>query len=342
MAKKYSIGLLIVFSLLFGVLAVCALGNTVLPTTSTILIDGEESAVRAYNINDRNYFQLRDLGAEVGFGVDWDSENDTVLIFTDGVTEKPETTKDDEIELTAVKTASKILVDGEEADIEAYNVNGRNYFQLRDLGEAVGFEVDWDEENNTVLINTKEEELPTNGPTEKPSTPVPTKKPSPEPTRSPEPTSAPTTAPASHGSVGVVELNGLTITVNGWIKWQMTDSLDYEMHDFIYVVYTVENNSQATYRGSDIVKGLVCENNKTFEPLNMKELYDRIGAHLFEEMGFHDLIPSGKTTKSLALFIVNKYEKITHIRLAGGDSEHVNVRIDGLEKSLEDSAVLFN
>jgi len=314
MAKKYSIGLLIVFSLLFGVLAVCTLGNTVLPTTSTILIDGEESAVRAYNINDRNYFQLRDLGAEVGFGVDWDSENDTVLIFTDGVTEKPETTKDDEIELTAVKTASKILVDGEEADIEAYNVNGRNYFQLRDLGEAVGFEVDWDEENNTVLISTKEEELPTNGPTEKPSTPVPTK----EPTRSPDPTSAPATV--SPEFIGTVEFQGRTVTVTSWMRSQTHTPYNPETSEFIFVLYTVENHSGGSYY-SDIIKDLVCENNKTYKQLDTRDVFDNPGFKQHTDM----------RDELIAIFVVDKGEKITHITLTNGNADEVKVRIDSLE-----------
>ena len=190
MSKKiylYIISGLIVSVLFFGTVTTFADEITARRTTSMILIDGESVDIRAYNINDRNYFQLRDLGAEVGFAVDWDGENDTVLIYTNGETEKPKETIEGETdELTAIVTASKILVDGEEVSIEAYNVNGRNYFQLRELGEAVGFDIDWDEENNAVLISTRKEE-PTPEPTDEPVIKYPPL---------PSVTTAPTLAPA--------------------------------------------------------------------------------------------------------------------------------------------------
>ena len=42
-------------------------------------------------INDNNYFQLRDLGDKLGFGVSWDNDARTVVITTEptGQTENP-------------------------------------------------------------------------------------------------------------------------------------------------------------------------------------------------------------------------------------------------------------
>ena len=37
---------------------------------------------------------------------------------------------------------------------DACNINDNNYFKLRDLGELFGFEVDWDETNNCVIIDS--------------------------------------------------------------------------------------------------------------------------------------------------------------------------------------------
>lgn len=37
-----------------------------------------------------------------------------------------------------------IYVDGQQASITAYNINGNNYVKLRDIGEKVGFNVYWD------------------------------------------------------------------------------------------------------------------------------------------------------------------------------------------------------
>lgn len=38
-----------------------------------------------------------------------------------------------------------IYVDGQQVSMTAYNINGNNYVKLRDIGEAVGFNVYWDD-----------------------------------------------------------------------------------------------------------------------------------------------------------------------------------------------------
>lgn len=49
---------------------------------------------------------------------------------------------------------SPILLNGAPVEIEAYNLNGHNYFKLRDIGKAVGFNVYWNAEDGTVQIET--------------------------------------------------------------------------------------------------------------------------------------------------------------------------------------------
>lgn len=46
----------------------------------------------------------------------------------------------------------KIKVNGTECSIEGYNINGNSYFKLRDIGEHIGFDVDFKE--GTILIET--------------------------------------------------------------------------------------------------------------------------------------------------------------------------------------------
>ena len=46
----------------------------------------------------------------------------------------------------------KITVNGVEKDIEGYNINEYSYFKLRDIGEQVGFDVDFKED--TIMIET--------------------------------------------------------------------------------------------------------------------------------------------------------------------------------------------
>ena len=54
--------------------------QTGMATQSRIFVDGNEVAFVAYNIGGNNYFKLRDLGAALDFGVDWDPATENILI----------------------------------------------------------------------------------------------------------------------------------------------------------------------------------------------------------------------------------------------------------------------
>ncbi|MCL2060561.1 MAG: CAP domain-containing protein [Oscillospiraceae bacterium] len=53
------------------------------PTTSIILFDGKAADLEVYNINDYNYFKLRDFLKAVNIGVWYDESTDTINIETD-------------------------------------------------------------------------------------------------------------------------------------------------------------------------------------------------------------------------------------------------------------------
>ena len=58
-------------------------------------------------------------------------------------------------------TTQKLTIDGEEKTAEIYNINGNNFFKLRDMaallsGTDAQFSVDYDEESKTVIIKTGE------------------------------------------------------------------------------------------------------------------------------------------------------------------------------------------
>jgi len=57
--------------------------------------------------------------------------------------------------IIANPTTSKVLVNGTEINAEAYNINGSNYFKLRDIGQAIDFAVTWDGAGNRILIDTR-------------------------------------------------------------------------------------------------------------------------------------------------------------------------------------------
>jgi hypothetical protein len=124
-------------------------------------VDGQNISFDAYLIEGNNYFKLRDLaftlsGTSKQFDVSWDGAANAISL-TSGqpytvaggeMTAKGSGPKD------AAPTTSRIIKDGRDEQFIAYNIEGNNYFKLRDIGTAFDFGVDWDGARNTVVIDT--------------------------------------------------------------------------------------------------------------------------------------------------------------------------------------------
>ena len=133
------------------------------PTASKVTVNGEAKAFEAYNINSNNYFKLRDIayvlnGTDASFSVGWDGAANSIALVKGeayaptGSEMKVSGTKDIK---DAVASNSSILIDGVKAALKAYNINGNNYFKLRDLGNALGFNVGWDNASQTISITSE-------------------------------------------------------------------------------------------------------------------------------------------------------------------------------------------
>lgn len=57
--------------------------------------------------------------------------------------------------LKATLSTNRILVDGQEVRLTAYNINGNNYVMLRDVGRTVGFNVYWNSDAKCVQVESK-------------------------------------------------------------------------------------------------------------------------------------------------------------------------------------------
>lgn len=135
------------------------------PTTAKVLVNGVEVRFEAYNIDDNNYFKLRDLamaltGSEKNFDIGWDAEANAISL-TSGTAY---TAVGNELALSgdsnpkgAVATTSAIYLDGEEVSFTAYNINDNNYFKLRDVARAFNIGVGWDADTKTITIDTSED-----------------------------------------------------------------------------------------------------------------------------------------------------------------------------------------
>ena len=56
--------------------------------------------------------------------------------------------------LKVTLSTNRILVDGQEVHLTAYNINGNNYVMLRDVGRAVGFNVYWNSDAKCVQVES--------------------------------------------------------------------------------------------------------------------------------------------------------------------------------------------
>lgn len=149
--------------------ASAASGNTqtAKPSPHAIYVDGTKANVAAYEINDNNYFKLRDIaaivnGSEKQFEVSWNNHAQRIDL-TSG---KPYTTVGGE--LGAIGSASKkaesstavVYKDNVKIDYTGYNIDDNNYYKLRDVCESFNIGIKWDGANQRVDILTDESYVP--------------------------------------------------------------------------------------------------------------------------------------------------------------------------------------
>lgn len=134
---------------------------TATPTASKVFVNGKDIAFDAYNIAGNNYFKLRDLayilsGTEKQFEVSWDGAKNAISL-TSGKAYTPvggEMTGKGDGSKTPAMTSSKIYLDGIEITLSAFNINGNNYFKLRDVMQIFNVYVGWDGTTNTITLDT--------------------------------------------------------------------------------------------------------------------------------------------------------------------------------------------
>ena len=125
-----------------------------------LTVDGESVECEKYNIDGSNYFKLRDLayalngtGSQVGVG--FDAATSTVSIVTGEAYEPTGTEMAVGVDhsSTTQPSAQSILIDSAaHGELTVYNIGGSNFFQLRELGNLLGFEVDYDASTNTAIV----------------------------------------------------------------------------------------------------------------------------------------------------------------------------------------------
>ena len=139
---------------------VAAVDTSVVLSSQNLTVGGKKVDCEKYNINGSNYFKLRDLayllnGTDSQFAVGYDEGTSTVTITT-GQSYKSngsELVTGIDNSATAKTTNQTILINGtQHSELTVYNIGGSNFFQLRELGNVLGFGVDYNQYSNTAIV----------------------------------------------------------------------------------------------------------------------------------------------------------------------------------------------
>ena len=127
--------------------------------TQTVCLDGRKFNTAAYNIDDNNYFKLRDIakildGTIKTFDIKYDGATNSIdmLSFYDYTAVGGELTPGDGTERTAFSSSVFLTLDGVPIKATCYNIEDNNYFKLRDITDALDCRVEWDESTQMIWV----------------------------------------------------------------------------------------------------------------------------------------------------------------------------------------------
>ncbi len=141
-----ALAVVMVLSMVPGAFAAEAV--TANPTNDKLTVNGVPQTPTVYKIGSSNYFKIRDVaavlnGTDKQFSVGYSGGKVTVTTGQPYEATGKELSGAPASAREATRSNDAILVNGQEASLTVYKIGGSNYFKLRDLGKALGFDVDW-------------------------------------------------------------------------------------------------------------------------------------------------------------------------------------------------------
>lgn len=132
-----------------------------MPIRSAVKVNGRNIDFDAYAIQNTNYFKLRDIayilsGTNKQFDCSYDTPTNAIRL-TSG---KSYTVVGGEMgakgtqPVTLTAATSDLYLVANLVEMNAYIINGSNYFKLRDIARALDFYVGWDADNKQIVMDT--------------------------------------------------------------------------------------------------------------------------------------------------------------------------------------------
>ncbi len=129
--------------------------------TQAMYVDTEKYDALAYNIEGNNYFKLRDIakmldGTIKCFDIEYDGETNTIDMMSLFSYSQVggELAAGDGAERTAYSSTAFLTYDGRPIKATCYNIEGNNYFKLRDITDALDCRVEWESEEQLIKVYT--------------------------------------------------------------------------------------------------------------------------------------------------------------------------------------------
>ena len=156
---KKLIGIMVTVSVLICAITAFAASPAEIaePSGAVVTVDGNPVDFCAYNLYGSNYFMLRDVAAALNgtdkqFNVGW--KNDAVLLTSETTYESvgTEFLQNADSSADALFSVPLVKLDGAEITLVGYNINGSNYFKIRDIARIFDFNIGY--ENGHISIDT--------------------------------------------------------------------------------------------------------------------------------------------------------------------------------------------
>lgn len=125
-----------------------------------VFVGCNQIRVKAFNIDGYNYFKLRDLaqalsGSDKQFDVAWNAEQGRIdLLPKKAYSPVGGELSSTELTYTKVdKSESVLYVNNYKVIVNSYNIDGNNYFKLRDITSLFNIRLNWDARSKTILLD---------------------------------------------------------------------------------------------------------------------------------------------------------------------------------------------